>query len=101
MCKTYHLEYGTQISPTDVLQFLQSKACQEAAEFLAREDTVVTRKGYSLVRNYLIAKTLLNNGRRSGAVSSLTIDHVKKATMDDGFHVALVCTHTHTHTHTH
>ena len=106
MCKTYHLEHGlilffnlaeTHISPKDVLRFLKSKACQEAAEFLAREDPVVTRQVYSLARNYLIAKTLLNNGQRSWAVSSLTIDHDKKATMYDGFHVALVCTHTHTH----
>ena len=104
MCKTYHLEHGlilffnlteTHISPKDVFRFLKSKACQEAAEFLAMEDPVVTRQGYSLARNYLIAKTLLNNGQRSWAVSSLTIDHDKKATMDDGFHVALVCTRTH------
>ena len=105
MCKTYHLEHGlilfffnlteTHISPKEVLRFLKSKACQEAAEFLAREDPVVTRQVYSLARNYLTAKTLMNNGQRSGAVSSLTIDHVKKVTMDDGFHVALVCTRTH------
>ena len=110
MCKTFLLEHGiilffglteTHISPKDVFRFLKSKACQEAAEFLAREDPVVTRQGYSLARNYLhvIAKTLLYNGQRSGAVSSLTIDHVKQETMDDGFHVALVCTHTQTHTH--
>ena len=106
MCKTYHLEHGfilffnlteTRISPKDVLRFVKSKVCQEASEFLARGDPVVTRQRYSLARNYLIAKTLLNNGQRSGAVSSLTIDHVKKGTMDDGFHVALVCTRTHTH----
>ena len=69
---------------------------------LAREDPVVTRQGYYLARNYLIAKTLLNNGQRSGAVSSLTIFQVKKASMDGGFHVALDArTHTHIHTYTH
>nr|XP_022311120.1 uncharacterized protein LOC111116420 [Crassostrea virginica] len=83
------IDEETHISPKEVLRFLKSKACQEAAEFLAREDPVVTRQVYSLARNYLTAKTLLNNGQRSGAVSSLIIDHVKKATMDDGFHVAL------------
>ena len=104
MCKTYHLEHGlilffnlteTHISPKDVFRFLKSKACQEAAEFLAMEDPVVTRQG-------LIAKTLLNNGQRSGAVASLTIDQVQKATQDDGFHLVLVCTSiTHPHQHTH
>ena len=84
----------THISPEDFLRFTESEACQEAAEFLAMEDPVVTRQG-------LIAKTLLNNGQRSGAVASLTTDQVQKATQDDGFHVALVCTSiTHTHTHT-
>ena len=111
MCKTYHLKHGlmlffnlteTHISPEDFLRFTESEACQEAAEFLAMEDRIVTRQG-------LIAKTLLNNGQRSGAVASLTIDQVQKATQDDGFHVALVCTislslslslsHTHTHAH--
>ena len=87
----------THISPEDFLRFTESEACQEAAEFLAMEDPVVTRQG-------LIAKTLLNSGQRSGAVASLTIDQVQKATQDDGFHVALVCTsitHTHTPTPTH
>ena len=100
----YHLEHGfiiffnlteTHISPEDFLRFTESEAYQEAAEFLAREDPVVTRQG-------LIANTLLNNGQRSGAVASLTIDQVQKATQDDGFHVALVCTSiTHPHQHTH
>ena len=51
---------------------------------------------------------MLNNGQRSGAVSSLTIFQVKKASMDGGFHVALDArtharahTHIHTYTHTH
>ena len=54
MCKTYHLKHGlmlffnlteTHISPEDFLRFTKSEACQEAAEILTREETVVTRQG--------------------------------------------------------
>lgn len=73
------------IDPQDIESFFESQICRKAAQILKNAPHLKKRptsKNICLVRNYLIAKLIINNSLRPCALYKLKVDQIDKAIQD-------------------
>jgi hypothetical protein len=79
-----------------VTRFESSEVCERARAILARweamEEPCYSEKEYTLARNFLAINLIINNEQRVGAITNMTLKHIRKAKEENGSIVAIVRT---------
>jgi len=85
------------ITPDDISTFNESQTARDAVKILGavsqNTDRSMSRQDYTMVRDYLLSATILQNANRPGVLASVTTQQVKEAKIITDHHVVSVPNH--------
>jgi len=91
------------VTPAEVAEFNKSEPALAAVKYLglvsAGKHRTITQQEFTTCRDFLMTRIIFGNANRSGVISKLTVENVRKAKMIDGHYVVSVADHKSAATH--